>query len=40
MWKDGGFTPSEVAANFDRILGQHLQPVGMAMPKSMERKNT
>ena len=21
MWKDGGFTPEEVAANFDRILG-------------------
>ena len=38
MWKDGGFTPGEVAANFDRILGQHLQQVGMAMPKSMERK--
>src|SRR6266853_705830 len=39
MWKDGGFTPDEVAANFDRILGQHLQPVGMTMPKSMERKD-
>ena len=39
MWKDGGFTPGEVAANFDRILGQHLQPVGMTMPKSMERKD-
>jgi NAD(P)-dependent dehydrogenase (short-subunit alcohol dehydrogenase family) len=38
MWKDGGFTPGEVAANFDKILGQHLQPVGMVMPKTMERK--
>jgi len=37
MWKDGGFTPGEVAANFDRILGQHLQPVGMAMPKKRLR---
>jgi NAD(P)-dependent dehydrogenase (short-subunit alcohol dehydrogenase family) len=38
MWKDGGFTPAEVAANFDKILGQHLQPVGMVMPKTMERR--
>ena len=38
MWKDGGFSPGEVADHFDRILGQHLQPVGMVMPKSMERK--
>jgi NAD(P)-dependent dehydrogenase (short-subunit alcohol dehydrogenase family) len=37
MWKDGGFTPGEVAANFDKILGQHLQPVGMVMPKSMQK---
>jgi 3-oxoacyl-[acyl-carrier protein] reductase len=39
MWQDGGFTPAEVAANFDKILGQHLQPVGMVMPKTMERKS-
>ncbi|HEX4491994.1 MAG TPA: SDR family NAD(P)-dependent oxidoreductase [Acidimicrobiia bacterium] len=39
MWKDGGFTPAEVAANFDKILGQHLQPVGMVMPKTMERRS-
>jgi NAD(P)-dependent dehydrogenase (short-subunit alcohol dehydrogenase family) len=38
MWKEGGFTPAEVAANFDKILGQHLQPVGMVMPKTMERR--
>jgi NAD(P)-dependent dehydrogenase (short-subunit alcohol dehydrogenase family) len=37
MWKDGGFTPAEVAANFDKVLGQHLQPVGMVMPKSMAK---
>jgi NAD(P)-dependent dehydrogenase (short-subunit alcohol dehydrogenase family) len=37
MWKDGGWTPSEVAASFDKSLGQHLQPVGMTMPKSMQK---
>jgi hypothetical protein len=36
MWKDGGFTPAEVARNFDKILGQHLQQVGMVMPTSMK----
>jgi NAD(P)-dependent dehydrogenase (short-subunit alcohol dehydrogenase family) len=36
MWKDGGFSPGEVADHFDRILGQHLQPVGMVMPTSMQ----
>jgi NAD(P)-dependent dehydrogenase (short-subunit alcohol dehydrogenase family) len=29
MWKDGGWTPSEVADHFHEVLGQHLQPVGM-----------
>jgi NAD(P)-dependent dehydrogenase (short-subunit alcohol dehydrogenase family) len=37
MWKDGGWTPSEVAAKFDATLGQHLQTVGMVMPKSMQQ---
>jgi NAD(P)-dependent dehydrogenase (short-subunit alcohol dehydrogenase family) len=37
MWKDGGWSPSEVAAKFDATLGQHLQTVGMVMPKSMEK---
>jgi len=37
MWKDGGFTPAEVARNFDRVLGQHLQQVGMVMPTSMTK---
>jgi NAD(P)-dependent dehydrogenase (short-subunit alcohol dehydrogenase family) len=37
MWKDGGFTPGEVAEHFDKILGQHLQPVGMVMPTSMAK---
>ncbi|HUC38380.1 MAG TPA: SDR family NAD(P)-dependent oxidoreductase [Acidimicrobiales bacterium] len=29
MWRDGGWTPSEVAEHFHEVLGQHLQPVGM-----------
>jgi NAD(P)-dependent dehydrogenase (short-subunit alcohol dehydrogenase family) len=37
MWKDGGFSPDEVARHFDKILGQHLQPVGMVMPTSMKK---
>jgi NAD(P)-dependent dehydrogenase (short-subunit alcohol dehydrogenase family) len=36
MWRDGGWTPEGVAANFDPILGQHLQHVGMVMPSGME----
>jgi NAD(P)-dependent dehydrogenase (short-subunit alcohol dehydrogenase family) len=37
MGKDGGWTPAEVAAKFDSGLGQHLQQVGMVMPKSMTK---
>jgi NAD(P)-dependent dehydrogenase (short-subunit alcohol dehydrogenase family) len=37
MGKDGGWEPSEVAAMFDKTLGQHLQQVGMVMPKSMQK---
>jgi NAD(P)-dependent dehydrogenase (short-subunit alcohol dehydrogenase family) len=37
MGKDGGWTPAEVAARFDSGLGQHLQQVGMVMPKSMAK---
>jgi len=37
MWKDGGWTGAEVAEKFDATLGQHLQTVGMVMPKSMEK---
>jgi NAD(P)-dependent dehydrogenase (short-subunit alcohol dehydrogenase family) len=29
MWRDGGWTPQEVADHFHEVLGQHLQPVGM-----------
>ena len=35
MWRDGPWTPQLVAEKFDACLGQHLQPVGMVMPKSM-----
>jgi NAD(P)-dependent dehydrogenase (short-subunit alcohol dehydrogenase family) len=38
MWKDGGFEVDEVVENFDKILGQHLQQVGMTMPGGMEFK--
>ena len=37
MWRDGGWDTDGVAANFDTVLGQHLQPVGMVMPKGMGR---
>jgi NAD(P)-dependent dehydrogenase (short-subunit alcohol dehydrogenase family) len=37
MWKDGGWSAADVAAHFDKSLGQHLQPVGMVMPKSMQK---
>jgi NAD(P)-dependent dehydrogenase (short-subunit alcohol dehydrogenase family) len=29
MWREGGWTPQEVADHFHDVLGQHLQPVGM-----------
>ncbi|HUY63297.1 MAG TPA: SDR family NAD(P)-dependent oxidoreductase [Acidimicrobiales bacterium] len=29
MWKEGGWSASEVAERFHEVLGQHLQPVGM-----------
>ncbi len=37
MWNEGGWTPREVAERFDKGLGQHLQQVGMVMPKSMQK---
>jgi 3-oxoacyl-[acyl-carrier protein] reductase len=37
MWNDGPWTPENVAERFDKGLGQHLQPVGMVMPKSMQK---
>jgi NAD(P)-dependent dehydrogenase (short-subunit alcohol dehydrogenase family) len=38
MYQDGGFDVAGVAENFDKILGQHLQHVGMTMPGGMEFK--
>ena len=38
MCRDGGWDVDGVAENFDKILGQHLQHVGMAMPSGMEHK--
>jgi NAD(P)-dependent dehydrogenase (short-subunit alcohol dehydrogenase family) len=29
MWRQDGWTPTEVAEHFHEVLGQHLQPVGM-----------
>jgi NAD(P)-dependent dehydrogenase (short-subunit alcohol dehydrogenase family) len=41
MWQEGGWTPEQVAENFDSILGQHLQPVGMPPPvgQKFEKKD-
>jgi hypothetical protein len=36
MWREGGWSPDDLAANFDQVLGQHLQHVGMVMPAGME----
>jgi NAD(P)-dependent dehydrogenase (short-subunit alcohol dehydrogenase family) len=39
MWKEGGFTPSEVAEHFHEVLGQHLQPVGMPAHPLLGKKD-
>ncbi|HZU79639.1 MAG TPA: SDR family NAD(P)-dependent oxidoreductase [Acidimicrobiales bacterium] len=39
MWKEGGFTPAEVAAHFHEVLGQHLQPVGMPAHPLLGKKD-
>ena len=36
MWRDGGWDVDGVVENFDSILGQHIQHVGMSMPGGME----
>lgn len=36
MWRDGGWEPGQVSERFDQVLGQHLQHVGMVMPRGME----
>ena len=38
MWRDGGWTPQEVADHFHEVLGQHLQPVGHGRPPSARQE--
>jgi NAD(P)-dependent dehydrogenase (short-subunit alcohol dehydrogenase family) len=35
MHQEGGWSPTEVADQFDTMLGQHLQTVGMVMPSGL-----
>jgi len=37
MHRDGGWDTESVAAEFDGMLGQHLQTVGMVMPKGLSQ---
>lgn len=39
MWRDGGWTASEVALHFHEVLGQHLQPVGMPAHPLLSRSD-
>jgi NAD(P)-dependent dehydrogenase (short-subunit alcohol dehydrogenase family) len=39
MWKDGGWTPAEVADHFHEVLGPHLQPVGMPAHPLLGKKD-
>lgn len=38
MYKPGGLTASEVAANFDGVFADHLQPVGLPIPKREKKE--
>jgi NAD(P)-dependent dehydrogenase (short-subunit alcohol dehydrogenase family) len=38
MWREGGWDPEGVAAHFRTVLGQHLQPVGMAATPLLAKK--
>ena len=40
MWREGGWTPSQVADHFHEVLGQHLQPVGMPAHPLLGPKET
>ncbi len=40
MHRDGGWDVEGVAAEFDSMLGQHLQQVGMVMPTGLSQDNT
>jgi NAD(P)-dependent dehydrogenase (short-subunit alcohol dehydrogenase family) len=37
MHREGGWTASEIAEQFDAMLGQHLQTVGMVMPNGLNQ---
>jgi 3-oxoacyl-[acyl-carrier protein] reductase len=37
MHRDGGWDVASVVDQFDTMLGQHLQPVGMVMPKGLSQ---
>jgi NAD(P)-dependent dehydrogenase (short-subunit alcohol dehydrogenase family) len=39
MWRDGGWTPTQVAEHFHEVLGQHLQPVGMPAHPLLGKKD-
>jgi NAD(P)-dependent dehydrogenase (short-subunit alcohol dehydrogenase family) len=39
MWRDGGWTPAQVATHFHEVLGQHLQPVGMPAHPLLGKKD-
>jgi NAD(P)-dependent dehydrogenase (short-subunit alcohol dehydrogenase family) len=39
MWKEGGWSASEVADHFHEVLGQHLQPVGMPAHPLLGKKD-
>ncbi len=37
MHRDGGWDTASVSEEFDQMLGQHLQPVGMVMPSGLSQ---
>jgi NAD(P)-dependent dehydrogenase (short-subunit alcohol dehydrogenase family) len=39
MWREGGWTPGELAEHFHEVLGQHLQPVGMPAHPLLGKKD-
>jgi NAD(P)-dependent dehydrogenase (short-subunit alcohol dehydrogenase family) len=38
MYKPGGLTPSEIAANFDGVFLEHLQPIGIPQLRKDDKK--
>jgi NAD(P)-dependent dehydrogenase (short-subunit alcohol dehydrogenase family) len=40
MYKEGGWTPTEVRDHFHEVLGQHLQPVGMPPHPLLGKQNS